>query len=381
VRLVPLAGRPQTGLPRFKEIGDAETQQTSDGVIDALAVAAQCGASTPFAKLPVGQVSLALLATGPGLLGRRAGAWQLRHPVARQIIVFRVTTTLAFAAGLLFPPLSSSQTSDGRPPANEFVRQIIDNELQAEKNDHSHWMLRLETRKSGTTEVREVVETKDGDLDWLISVNGKPLPEHQRRERERGLRRLISNPAELKKSQREKDEDQVRSQRLLKLLPDALVFEYGEQRGDLVELKFKSNPRFRPPSHEAAVVHAMEGLLWVNRRQKRLVEISGHLTRPVKFGGGILGHLDSGGHFYVKQEEVQPGYWELTVLDVDMKGKALFFKTIGVSEEMKRSTFRRVRDDLTAAQGANLLYQQMPTTSRSNSERHSTDVLEQQAPP
>jgi len=66
----------------------------------------------------------------------------------------------------------------------------------------------------------------------------------------------------------------------------------------------------------------------------------------------------------VKQEEVQPGYWELVVLDVDMKGKALFFKTIGVQEEMKRSMFRRVRDDLTAAQGANLLYQQLRTTSK-----------------
>ena len=268
------------------------------------------------------------------------------------------------AASLLFASLSSAQTSDGRPPANEFVRQIIDNELQAEKNDHSHWMLRLETRKSGTTEVREVVETKDGDLDWLISVNGEPLPEDQRRERGRGLQRLINNPAELKKSKRETDEDQARSQRLLKMLPDALVFEYGEQRGDLVELKFKPNSHFRPPSHEAAVVHAMEGVLRVNGRQKRLVEISGHLTRPVKFGGGLLGHLDAGGHFYVKQEEVQSGYWELAVLDVDMKGKALFFKTIGVQEEMKRSMFRRVRDDLTAAQGANLLYQQVRTTSK-----------------
>jgi hypothetical protein len=268
------------------------------------------------------------------------------------------------AASLPLPALSSAQTSDRRPPPNEFARQIIDNELQAEKNDHSHWMLRLETRKSGTTEVREVVETKDGDLDWLISVNGKPVPEDQQRERGRGLQRLISNPSELKKSKRETDEDQARSQRLLKVLPDALVFEYGEQRGDLVELKFKPNSHFRPPSHEAAVVHAMEGVLWVNGRQKRLAEISGHLTRPVKFGGGLLGHLDAGGHFYVKQEEVQPGYWELAVLDVDMKGKALFFKTIGVQQEMKRSMFRRVRDDLTAAQGANLLYQQVRTTSK-----------------
>ena len=130
------------------------------------------------------------------------------------------------AASLFLASLSSAQTPDGRPPANEFVRQIIGNELQAEKNDHSHWMLRLETRKSGTTEVREVVETKDGDLDWVISVNGKPVPEDQQRERERGLQRLISNPTELKKSKREGDEDQARSQRLLKMLPDALVFEY-----------------------------------------------------------------------------------------------------------------------------------------------------------
>ena len=286
-------------------------------------------------------ISALALGAGPGLLARvPAGAWQLRHRVARQIIVFRVPATLVFAASLLFASLSNAQTSDGRPPANEFLRQIIDNELQAEK--------------------------KDGDLDWLVSVNGKPLPEDQRREREQGLRRLINNPAELKKSQREKDEDQVRSERLLKTLPDALVFEYGEQRGDLVELKFKPNPHFRPPSHEAAAVHAMEGVLWVNGKQKRLAEISGHLTHPVKFGGGLLGHLDAGGHFYVKQEEVQPGYWELAVLDVDMKGKALFFKTIGVQEETKRTMFRKLRDDLTAAQGANLLNQQVRTISKIN---------------
>jgi hypothetical protein len=273
-----------------------------------------------------------------------------------------VTTALALA-GLLFASLRSSQTVNEPLPANEFVRQIIDNELQAEQNDHSHWMLRLETQKSGKAEVREVVETKDGDLDWLISVNGKSLAEDEQRERERGLQRLVSNPAELQKSQREKGEDVARSQRLLKMLPDAFVFDYGERRGDFQEMKFKPNPHFRPPSHEAAAFHAMEGGLWVNAKQKRLAEISGHLTRPVKFGGGLLGHLDAGGQFYVKQEEVQPGYWELAVLNVNLKARALFFKTIGVQEKMERSRFRRVRDDLTAAQGAKLLYQQVRTAS------------------
>jgi hypothetical protein len=278
------------------------------------------------------------------------------------MMVVRVTIALALA-GLWFASLTSAQTANGRLPANEFVRQIIDNELQAEQNDHSHWMLRLETQQSGKTEVREVVETKDGDLDRLISVNGKSLAEDQQRERERGLQRLVSNPAELRKSQRERNQDVERSQRLLKMLPDAFVFDYGEGRGDFQEMKFKSNPHFRPPSHEAAAFHAMEGVLWVHAKQKRLSEISGHLTRPVNFAGGLLGHLDAGGQFYVKQEEVQPGYWELAVLNVDLKGKVLLFKTIGVQQKMARSRFRRVQDDLSAAQGAKLLYQEVRTAS------------------
>lgn len=55
----------------------------------------------------------------------------------------------------------------------------------------------------------------------------------------------------------------------------------------------------------------------------------------VKFGGGLLGHLDADGQFYVKQEEGQPGYWELAVLNVDLKGRALLFKTISVQEKME----------------------------------------------
>ena len=73
-----------------------------------------------------------------------------------------------------------------------------------------------------------------------------------------------------------------------------------------------------------------------------LAELSGHLIQAVKFGGGLLGHLDKGGQFNVKQEQVSPGFWELTVLNIQMKGKALFFKTIAVQQKMLRSSFRRV---------------------------------------
>ena len=89
--------------------------------------------------------------------------------------------------------------------------------------------------------------------------------------------------------------------------------------------------------------------------------IRGHLNREVKFGGGLLGHLDPGGRFDVQQTEVAPGYWELTRLDVEMKGKALFFKTISIQQKMRRSDFHRLSDDLTLSQAADLLQKRART--------------------
>ena len=67
---------------------------------------------------------------------------------------------------------------------------------------------------------------------------------------------------------------------------------------------------------------------------------------------------EAGGQFEVKQTEVATGYWELTLLNVDMKGKALFFKTISVQQKVRRSDFHQISDDLTVAEAANLLRKQ-----------------------
>jgi hypothetical protein len=78
-------------------------------------------------------------------------------------------------------------------------------------------------------------------------------------------------------------------------------------------------------------------------------------VEDVKFGGGLLGHLDKGGRFEVRQTEVAPGQWEMTALLVDMKGKALLFKTIDVQQAESHSDFHRVPDDLTLAEAASIL--------------------------
>jgi hypothetical protein len=106
------------------------------------------------------------------------------------------------------------------------------------------------------------------------------------------------------------------------------------------------------------VLQQMAGEIWVDARQKRLVSINGQLTNEVKFGGGLLGHLEKGGQFTVKRAEIAPQDWEVTEMTVNMHGKALLFKSISVQQKELHSNFERVPDDLSVSDAANLLLRQ-----------------------
>jgi hypothetical protein len=72
----------------------------------------------------------------------------------------------------------------------------------------------------------------------------------------------------------------------------------------------------------------------------------------------LLGHLEKGGQFTVKRTEITPGHWELTEMAVDMRGKALLFKTISVQQKELHRNFQPVPDDLSLSDAAGFLLKQ-----------------------
>ena len=291
---------------------------------------------------------------------------RLTKSVVEPARLLRVLGLIA-AAFLVFcvPAYVQNTSGDAGLSAGELLRRVVNTELKAQANDHSHWMYQVKAGVSGKEEEKVVVQTREGYLDRLRLVNGQPITPEQEKQEDQRIARLVKNPAERKKQQRAQEQDAQKTERLFKMLPDAVTASYGERSGDLVEILFKPNPHFHPPSHEAAVFHAMTGRIWINTRENRLVEIEGHLTTGVKFGGGLLGHLDKGGEFHVKQSEVAPGLWEITLLHVNMHGKALFFKTIAVQENEIRTNFQRVPDNLTLSEAAEQLQKQSTVKSAS----------------
>jgi hypothetical protein len=110
----------------------------------------------------------------------------------------------------------------------------------------------------------------------------------------------------------------------------------------------------------------MVGSLWLNLKQQRLAGIQGRLNQEVKFAGGLLGHLDKGGTFDVKQTQIAPGIWDVTYMNVQMNGKALFFKTIAVREKDIRSDYQRVPSNLTLTQAAKRVKKETNTLAAKN---------------
>jgi hypothetical protein len=282
----------------------------------------------------------------------------------------RIPASLLIGAALLIIPcisaFSQSTSSEKEVSANELLRKTVDSELKAQSNDHSHWMYEVTTKDPGKEQVKWIVETREGDIARLRSVNGRPITREQQQEEDQRIESLLHRPSERKKQQRAQQEDARQTENLFKMLPDAFNAKFGEHKNGLVEILIQPNPNFHPSSHEAEVFHTMGGRIWIDEKQNRLAEIEGHLIHPVKFYGGLLGHLDEGGTFHVKQSEVGPGYWEVTLLHVDMRGKALFFKTISVQQNEVRTNFQRVPDNMTLAQSADELQKQCTaqTTAR-----------------
>jgi hypothetical protein len=243
--------------------------------------------------------------------------------------------------------------------ANELVRKVVTNELKFQYDDHGHWMYRLEKEESGRKQVQEIVETRNGSLSRSLSIDGHPLDARQQQKENQRLQRLVSHPDEQRKLQQASHKKAEQGVRLFNMLPDVFVFSYAGRKGDLATLTFRPNPNFKPASIETRVFHAMLGEITVDIKQERLAAINGHLMEDVKFGGGLLGHLDKGGTFEVRQAEVAPGQWEMTILGVDMKGKALLFKTVGMQETENHSDFHRVPDGLTLAEARDILNRQI----------------------
>lgn len=270
-------------------------------------------------------------------------------------------------AGFLYAGQTSAARTEQQISAHQLVSEMVKNEIRAQKGDYIYWRYRKITKGPNGTKTYEICETPQGTVRMLIGVDGKPLSPSRRQRQEALLRKLLKHPAPARKAAKARNHDGDKEQRLLGMLPNAFLFHYDGTQGNLVRVKFKPNPSFSPPTREAQVFHHMSGEVLIDPGPKRLVEISGRLMSEVKFFWGLLGHLDAGGTFRVKQVNLGHGHWEMSLLHVNMHGKALFFETIGVQQNNRYENYRTNSPGITLKQAVALVEKTSYSASKSQS--------------
>ena len=96
----------------------------------------------------------------------------------------QLLSSAVFILAIILPgvPASPQSVPSSQALANDLARRVITNELKFQE-DHTNWMYRLEKQQYGKKQVEEVIETKEGSLGRLLSINDRPLPRNNRRKR------------------------------------------------------------------------------------------------------------------------------------------------------------------------------------------------------
>jgi hypothetical protein len=253
----------------------------------------------------------------------------------------------------------------GNTSLAEIVRRAVHNEVASNQSSGMHFRFKDEKRTPQLSQTKLIVETREATAGLLVMQNGQPLTPKQRHEEEARLANYAQSPQELRKKKRDEKEDAEHTERILRALPDAFLYQragtepgrpgLGAPGDELVRLNFRPNPDYNPPSHVEQVLTGMSGNLLIDTTQNRIAEINGTLTKEVGFGWGILGHLDQGGRFLVQQADVGEHQWEVTRMQLSFTGKVLFVKKISIHSNDTFSDFHPVPENLTFAQGVELL--------------------------
>src|ERR1019366_4158124 len=102
---------------------------------------------------------------------------------------------------LLGIPARPQSAPSSQVSANDLAQRVVNNELNFQ-DDHTNWMYRLEKEQSGKKQVEEIVETKEGSLSRLLSINDLPLTAKQQLEEDQRARELMTSRSAQQKLRR-----------------------------------------------------------------------------------------------------------------------------------------------------------------------------------
>jgi hypothetical protein len=247
--------------------------------------------------------------------------------------------TPAFSGGQTAEAGQTAQAALTPVQAQALVDRALASELRAAQ-DASHPMrYRLRKTSPRLTSTKDILETRDGDVARLVSIFDKPLNQADEQQEQARLDALLNDPSRQRHRKQGEEGDLGIVLKLLRMLPDAYLYQYAGAgaglAGRVEKFSFRPNPNFSPPDLETQALKAMTGEIWIDAAQERVTRLEGHLEQDTDYGWGILGKLDKGGWIVIEQADMGGRQWRIARFQMKMNMRILFkTKNIDTAEEM-----------------------------------------------
>jgi hypothetical protein len=278
---------------------------------------------------------------------------QTLRRLQRRISLMILTASFAGAAlnAQQVPALSSAETQD-------MVQRVLHVELEAALDTSHPMQYKLHKVSPRLATTKLIVETKDGDVARLVSVNDQPLDADGQQAEEARLQGLLADPNLQRHRQEREQGDTERARKVMQALPDAFLYSYAgiveTPHGPSYRFTFQPNPKFDPEDIEAQVLKAMAGELWIDVAQQRVTRLQGKRLHAVDYGWGILGKLDEGGTLLLEQADVGNHQWRTFHMVLIMNARVVF-KSIKLDTTLELSQFKPVVSGMSYQQAIQIL--------------------------
>ncbi len=242
------------------------------------------------------------------------------------------------------PNVPAKTAAAGLTPeqAQALVGRTLATELRLAQDPAHPMSYQLRKTSPRLTSTKAIVETRDGDVARLLSIDDRPLGQADEQKEEARLDTLAGDPNLQKHRKQSEDGDMHIVLKLLRMLPGAFTYQYagttqgaGQDATGMVEkFTFKPNPKFDPPDYETQALTALSGEIWIDPQQERVTRLEGHLLQDTDYGWGILGKLDKGGWVVIEQADVGGSQWRIVHVQMQMSMRILFKTKIFDTNEL-----------------------------------------------
>ncbi len=247
------------------------------------------------------------------------------------------------ALGSFYTPRCVAQT------AQQFMDAACANEIR-QQSSLTLWESTSERRSGGHVYRDRTIETADGDVDQLVSVDGHAPDGPEKSKNDKVLEGLLHNAktrADMHTSFVNENKDAAT---LMRVLPKMFLLEDKGERDGMEVIAFRPNPAFQPQTYEQRGIHAMAGTFTIEKSGMRLTGIDAEVSEPVQFGYGLLGTLEQGGTYTLNRVEVGPGVWKTESMKMHLSGRVALFKNINKQQEESKSGWRALPSGTTIEQ-------------------------------